>query len=285
MNDTVGNNGTSGTMNVTLDTTKPALALVAPANASHLPATRPINFTLSTNDSFINNVTLYIDNVANETNSSGRNGTYLFAKTLADGNHTWFVLVYDKAGSSNQSLQYNVSTETDVTVPRTTLLAPVSGTANSTNFFVNATVLDTFTVARVQYRYENGTTNSSWIAMTQEGSGTNWSATFDITQSGDGNYTIRINASDEFNNSNTTIIASGIVVDTVNPVAVLNLPLQNQTRDNSITNFTVNITDTNVNNVSVYIDGVLNETNSSRVSGTYLFLKLSDGSITEHSHI
>ncbi|KKL15414.1 hypothetical protein LCGC14_2505840, partial [marine sediment metagenome] len=50
----------------------------------------------------ITNVSLFIDEILNETNSSGINDTdYLFTKTISDGNHNWTYEACDSRGCSN----------------------------------------------------------------------------------------------------------------------------------------------------------------------------------------
>ena len=75
----------------------------------------PINYYNSTNQTIVfnasvtakegsvENVTLYINEVANETNSSGINGTYIFTKTLSDGDYNWSILAFNNESNSAQS--------------------------------------------------------------------------------------------------------------------------------------------------------------------------------------
>ena len=78
-------------------------------------------FNVTVTDVNVGNVTFYLNNSLNETNTSRYNGTYLFKQDCSRRNHTWYMLVYDRANNSNQTLVYNVSTETDVTVPGVTI--------------------------------------------------------------------------------------------------------------------------------------------------------------------
>lgn len=75
-------------------------------------------------NSGIGNVTLILDGVDNETNSSGFNNTnYLFTKTLAEGIHNWSIRVYDDADLVNTSEVRNFTV--DLTNPVISNLAPV----------------------------------------------------------------------------------------------------------------------------------------------------------------
>ncbi|MBI4139944.1 hypothetical protein HY483_03200, partial [Candidatus Woesearchaeota archaeon] len=274
VNDSAGNINVSSERNVTIDLTNPSLSILRPLNNSHIPAGVTFNFT--TNDSYLNNATLYINQIANETNSSGNNGTYIITKIIIDGQYNWSVLAYDKAGNSNQSVAYNFSTETDITAPTVSITNPSTGSGITANFLINTTITDSFTVTSVQYRYENTTSNSSWNIMTQNGNF--WTATFNITQSGDGNFTIRINATDDSTNSNTTVTTTSIIIDTVNPTITLNSPANNSIQNSATVNINTTITDSFIYNASLIINGANNETNNSRNSGEYVFTKtLIDG--------
>ncbi len=85
----------------------PEITIIHPTNDSNY-TTNNINFTfMATDASGINNVSLYIDGILNETNSSGFNGTYIFSKILEDGNHNWSVIVnsiYEKQTISETNL-------------------------------------------------------------------------------------------------------------------------------------------------------------------------------------
>lgn len=54
-------------------------------------------------DKKVQNVSLFIDGILNETNSSEHNGTYIFSKTFIDGNYNWSILAFDNDSVSVQS--------------------------------------------------------------------------------------------------------------------------------------------------------------------------------------
>jgi len=96
----------------------------------------------------IENVSLYLNGVLNETNSSGFNGTYIFNKNFAEGNYNWSILAYD-----NESTNYTSDTRdfsVDFTPPTISITSP-TGTFNylypeynlSLNWTANDTNLDT----------------------------------------------------------------------------------------------------------------------------------------------
>ncbi|MBI4139991.1 PGF-pre-PGF domain-containing protein [Candidatus Woesearchaeota archaeon] len=131
-------------------------------------------------------------------NVSGTSGTYLLGSDSG-------------ANSFGSSLSWT-STAGDSTPPAVTINSPSSGSNHTLNFVINATVTDSQnTVSSVQYRYENSSINSSWTSMSQ--SGTYWTATVNISTITDGNYTFRINASDNAENYNTTVTINSVTVD------------------------------------------------------------------------
>ncbi len=60
------------------------------------------NVSVTTNIE-VQNVTLFIDGISNETNTSGINGTYIFNKIISDGSHNWSILAFNNESDSSQS--------------------------------------------------------------------------------------------------------------------------------------------------------------------------------------
>lgn len=81
----------------------PQVTLNSPIN--YFNTTNPaITFNITaTDEQQIINVTLYIDGILNETDTSQTNGTYLFNKTLNEGSHNWSILAYNNNSKSTQS--------------------------------------------------------------------------------------------------------------------------------------------------------------------------------------
>jgi len=101
------------------------ITLNSPENDYNQTTTDPINFNVTvTDDLGIENVTLYIDGVVNETNSSGVNGTYIFTKTFPEGNYNWSILAFDNEDNSNQSATRTFSIDT--LAPEITIESPIS---------------------------------------------------------------------------------------------------------------------------------------------------------------
>ena len=101
------------------------------------------NATVS-DDQNLTNVTLIIDGIDNETNSSGINNTdYLFTKTLSEGGHNWTIRAFDNDSLSTTATTRNFTVDSlipfvNITLPPTLLnYAQVGG-----NFSFNATSID-----------------------------------------------------------------------------------------------------------------------------------------------
>lgn len=107
--------------------------LTSPANAITLnnPDVDFVADVIAT--SVVENISLVIDNVIEQTNTSGVNGTYTFSETLSDGTYQWKIMGYDEDDN-----QYNSTTRTLTidTTPNIQFVAPTS--ANATNISGNA---------------------------------------------------------------------------------------------------------------------------------------------------
>lgn len=141
------------------------VVLNSPANAATLTSL-DVTFNASINNTEpsvleLDNVSLYIDGVLNETNSSGISGDYIFTKTLADGSYNWTVVAVD-----NESTSYTTSTRTFTvdTTPNIQFISPTpaDGT-NTTNTYIetNVSLTETYFQNLTIYLYENSTLNQS----------------------------------------------------------------------------------------------------------------------------
>jgi len=171
--------------------------------------------------------------------------------------------------TTTETTQVNIILQDSIN-PSVTINTPISTYYNS-DFVVNASVSDDGTVSSVQYRYENSSENGTWTAMEETGSYFN--VTFDITSVSDGNYTFRINATDNNSNENSSVTVTNVAIDDTNPLITLNSPDNASNISTTIVIFNVTVTDTILKNVSLYINGTVNETNTSGTSGDYIFTK------------
>ena len=159
-------------------------------------STSSLSLNATARDLTVQNVTLYVNDTLNESNTSGVNGQYRFTRTFADGNYTWSVRAGDLVNRTNQSGSRWFLVDT--LRPAVTIRSPSTGW-NNNSFIVNATIVDGGASSIVQYRMENSSVNYSWQQLSQGGTSTNWSASFNASGIPDGNYSLRINASDTAN--------------------------------------------------------------------------------------
>jgi len=175
------------------------VTLISPADNANLTSSNIDFVAIVTDEQQVDNVTLYIDGVANETNSSGFNGNYTFSKVISDGSHNWSILAW-----SNQSLSSQSETRVftvDSILPQITAESPV-GTLNNNIIGNNETLNATFTDTRLDscwYNY-NGTN------VTIDGcqSGVKNSTNFILEEN---NFNMTIYANDTFGNLNSTFIS------------------------------------------------------------------------------
>lgn len=199
------------------------------------------------NDMDIANVSLYIDGILNETNTSSINGTYQFEKILSDNEHNYSILSYGNNSFANQS---STRTFWINTTPELTLTAPINYT-NSTigRVIFNATLGTNSSIASVGF-WINGSLNES------NTSGVTGAYQFDKILA-DGLYYWNINATSgngAVNNSETrmiTIDSSAPAVTISNPPSVV--PFQAKNYNLSL-NWTA--TDQNLDKCIIYYDTV-----------------------------
>jgi len=81
----------------------PEITLTAPTNDSIFAYPSVIFSAEVTDDIRIQNVSLLIDGIIDQTNTSNFNGTYTFTKSLSNGEHNWSILAFDNASQSTES--------------------------------------------------------------------------------------------------------------------------------------------------------------------------------------
>lgn len=140
----------------------PQVVLNSPENYynTSIPA---VNFNISALDYNIGggiaNVSLYIDNTLETTNTSGKNNSYTFSKVLSSGLHNWSVIAYNLNNTYNQSETRYINLT--IASPTITLNAPINY-FNTTNISIlfNASVTDNLKVQNVSL-YINGVLNET----------------------------------------------------------------------------------------------------------------------------
>jgi len=190
---------------------------------------------------------------SNGTHFGNNSGTFAFG-----GNGEW------ETAEVNMTLSY---LESETNPPsNVTLIALPPGWYNY-NFTINASVIDDTGVSTVTYRWENATTNGSWISMTTTDD-LYWNATFDVNSVADGNYTIRLNATDTFGNSNITQTVI-VGIDKTPPSQVTTLVLTNLTTGVVQLNWTPPTDATSGVNIQMIFRNGTNIANVSASTGFY----------------
>jgi hypothetical protein len=268
-----GSNGGSGGYGIVIIRfiTSPIVTLNSPINYYNTSSPSAITFNATVTDNLlVQNVSLYLDNVLNQTNTSNVNGTYLFTATLGEGYHNWSILAYDNNSNPSQSENryFNIS----FTNPKVVLISPTNY-QNFTDPYINfnITVTDDYYVKNVSY-YIDGTL---WGTLFIEGL-SNGTITFsEALSEGHHNWSIlAYNIYSKYNQSETR----ELWINTT-PQLTLDAPVNyaNLSYNNVYFNSTVNAV-YDIKNVTLYINGSQYAYNNTGISGNYVFLAtLSDG--------
>ncbi len=139
----------------------PGITINAPNNGAMFSTNNVAFDATVTHRIGVQNVTLFIDGVLNETNSSGVNGTYIFDRNLSEGNHNWSIgAISDDDLISNSSLR---TFTIDTLAPNITILAPIGiinfiriGDNETVNWNITGADLDT---CLLEYNGANTTLN------------------------------------------------------------------------------------------------------------------------------
>lgn len=127
------------------------------------------NSTVETDSSDLDNVTLYINDVANETNSSGTEGMYLFTKIFSEQTSTWIIEACNPTGCINSSsrtftIDFSVPS-IDIGTPSGTFDLLEVGTTLHLSGFINDSNLD---VCIYEYKGSNNTFSCTTATLFNE---------------------------------------------------------------------------------------------------------------------
>lgn len=131
--------------NVTIPDHSPIVTLNSPIdNYNSTSQTIVFNGTVSDDINLVN-VSLYIDGVLNETNSSGiNNSNYIFTKIIVDGSHNWTYSATDNASQTTTASyrDFNVNTTPHIQFENPTPVNEYNSTTNS--FVANVSLTETY---------------------------------------------------------------------------------------------------------------------------------------------
>ena len=249
----------------------PQVTLVSPVNNSNLTSSTQEFVTVVTDDIMVQNVSLKIDGIIVSTNTSNTNGTYLFTETISEGVHNWSILAFDNNSVSNESatwyfnftqppISINLQSPGDISKSEIPLINMSCNAYKEEGVIqLNLTIFDT-----------------TLITVTNSTPGENLTISQNINFS-EGNYTwgcSAMNAETSATSANRTF-----EVDYSDPTITLLSPANATTSEVAEINFIFNAIDINgLKNVSLFLDGILNQSNTSGLIGNYSFTKsLSDG--------
>jgi hypothetical protein len=220
-------NNTGGAITSTLANTSltvsgdfiaPTVRLFVPANLTSY-TTANVTFNGSASDNVgILSVTFILDNLFNETNSSGVNSTsnatnYIFQKNVSFGNHTWRYQACDTSNNCTNSSLRTFST-VDTTNPGVTINAPTAGqTVSTNNVTINISFSDNSALSSCSYNVTNSTGGT--VVATNSITCTTNSVEYQTIVDGS-NYVLTTFANDTAGNTNTTNVTFSI--DTAAPV-------------------------------------------------------------------
>lgn len=137
----------------------PFVGLFSPANAT-IFTSPSVNFIANvTDDLLIQNVSLLINGIVDQTNTSGIQGNYTFTKALSEGWYNWSIRVFDNVSKSNTSeiRYFNMTISPPVISnpkPEDNLLS------NNNLIYFNATITDNFDLVNVSL-YIDGSLNET----------------------------------------------------------------------------------------------------------------------------
>lgn len=128
------------------------VTLISPINYYNT-SYKNIDFTVNVTDNlFVENVTLFINGIANETNNSHVNGTYVFSKIFDEGSYNWSIEAFDNESNNlSSAVRYftiNITNPVFTHIPTNTTVTyiqPTSADFNATDetgsvfFYVNDT--------------------------------------------------------------------------------------------------------------------------------------------------
>lgn len=173
---------------------------------------------------------------------------------LSSGTHNYKVYANNSLTgvSKTQSLTVNLNVTEP---PKITFVTPTNGLNTSTSFIINASVTSTINISSVQFNVSN-------LTLSATKNGEYWDALLNTSLLTEGTHTLYAIATDSESNVNSTF--QTFTLDITPPELTLLTPANNseETSNRTIT-FTYNVSDTTgARNCSLYLNSVLNESNS-----------------------
>jgi len=240
------------------DITKPVVRLMSPEDNSYNNASINFVFNASDNSGFSLNCSLYIDSILTATNNSvslGTPTTFAIIGISQGLAKQWNISCIDVDSNSGSSVRaFNI----DTSPPSTTITSPPDST-NTTDPTPTITFVSTDNLAAsINYTiFVDGAANG------QAGTAANNTpVSIDLLSLSQTSHTIVVQATDIAGNSQNS---TPLTITIVPPTVYLSYPPNNAYLGNSNINFTFNVSDPTFTtlNCSIYLNGLLNQTNES----------------------
>lgn len=248
------------------------IVLNSPAAGINLTNSTVIFNTTVTDVSGVSNVTLFLDGVANETNTSGVNGTYIFTKSITAGNHGWTIGVKNTANEVSNSSARNFTIDWVFKVGESYSSQIIEGGTSTftANFTTNGTSISiaNLTYNLTGYPASITTVNSSFYTATK--SLTAPSVTANTNVSFYWNVTLDTGFYKNFTSNNQTILNFGIDNCSTNTAVLYNFTIVdedtqarlNGTGDNTTGRVDIQVYNTARTNQFANFSSLYNRTNS-----------------------
>jgi thermitase len=257
-------------------TTPPTVTISSPAPSSILRATVTVqgNATAPTS---LSSIELWVDGAMTSTTTVAAFSFNWDTTTVGNGPHTLTVIAREPSGVSGQaSVNVSVSNSTlDTAPPSVSISSPANVSTVAGLVPVQGSATDNVGVVNVQLLVDgtpSGTTSSSAFSF-------NWNSSL----AANGNHTITVNAADAAGNvghASTTVYVSN-QTDTIAPTVSITSPVDGGTFAGNMTVRVVASDNVGVTQVSLYIDGALQATDSSApYTFTFNATKMSRGTHT-----
>jgi len=191
----------------TIDVTKPSVTINEPSPNESLHTTNPyFVFNATVTDANLTNVTLFVDfngtMLANETNSSGINGTYVFIRNLTNYNDSMYSWYIEACDGNNNCQTSGRSFYLDRAYPVVRAISPANGgswtSSNTVTFSYNVSDVD---IANCSLIIDGNIVNVS----TSVSENTEQNLTYSLSN---GNYNWQVNCTDYVGYTNSSSIYS-----------------------------------------------------------------------------
>ena len=245
------------------NTIPPTLNITYPANASFLNE-QPLWLNITSQadaDSDPLNISYYVNGTLNQTSLTNvtfnaSDGIYHINISLFDGN----------ASSANATLNITLDTSAPQISYTTETLANNSIVSQS-YIFINVSIVEVNENNITFFLY-----NTTSGVLLNNTNFTNATRSINFTNLGNGNYIYNVTVRDKVSLEGSTG-SRNITLDTAAPTITLFSPINNSGDNDGNITFSYSVTDFTLLNCSLFLDNIVNVSNASLTSGSYLFNK------------